>query len=75
MADLRDLGGLLQRAGFALPVADSLNVPVSYAHAFDLIRDLRAMGETNALAARNRADPAARLVRAGRRALSRELHQ
>ncbi len=52
MAELRDLGGLLQRAGFALPVADGDLVPVSYASLPDLIRDLRAMGETSALAAR-----------------------
>lgn len=54
MAEIRDIGGLLQRAGFALPVADSLDYPVTYANAFALMRDLRAMGETNALAARPR---------------------
>jgi SAM-dependent methyltransferase len=50
-ADLRDLGGLLQRAGLALPVADCDPFVVRYAHAFDLMRDLRAMGATNALIA------------------------
>lgn len=54
MADLRDMGGLLQRAGFALPVADTQSYPVEYADAWALMRDLRAMGESNALAARLR---------------------
>ncbi|UZF90348.1 methyltransferase domain-containing protein [Bosea sp. NBC_00550] len=54
-ADLRDLGGLLQRAGFALPVVDSEAVTVRYRDAFGLFRDLRAMGWTNALVARRKA--------------------
>ncbi|NUH66907.1 SAM-dependent methyltransferase [Sulfitobacter sp. S0837] len=54
MAELRDLGGLLQRAGLALPVADSLPLTVEYADAWALMRDLRAMGETNALGGRLR---------------------
>ena len=54
MAEIRDLGGLLQRAGFALPVADSLAHSVSYRDAWHLMADLRAMGEANALAARLR---------------------
>jgi len=54
MAEIRDLGGLLQRAGFALPVADSLNHTVTYADIFRLMRDLRAMGEASALAQRPR---------------------
>ncbi len=49
MGEVRDLGALLQRAGFALPVADSQRYEVSYATALDLMRDLRAMGETNAM--------------------------
>ena len=53
-ADLRDIGGLLQRAGFALPVADSDIVRVRYANAFALMRDLRQMGLTNALNDRRR---------------------
>ncbi|SFO95844.1 methyltransferase domain-containing protein [Tranquillimonas alkanivorans] len=57
MAEIRDLGGLLQRAGFALPVADSLKLPVRYRSALHLMHDLRAMGETNALAARDRRAP------------------
>jgi len=54
MADLRDLGGLLQRAGFALPVADKETVTVRYASPLRLLHDLRAMGESNALAERRR---------------------
>lgn len=53
-ADVRDVGGLLQRAGFALPVADLEPVTVRYATMFDLMRDLRAMGAGNALVARSR---------------------
>ena len=52
MAEIRDLGGLLLRAGFALPVADSFTKTVLYRDAFHLMADLRAMGEANALAAR-----------------------
>jgi len=54
MAEIRDMGALLQRAGFALPVADSLNQTVSYPDALKLMRDLRAMGEANALHDRHR---------------------
>lgn len=54
MAEIRDLGGLMQRAGLALPVADSLRVPVSYPSMLALMRDLRAMGETNVLSDRLR---------------------
>ncbi len=54
MAEIRDLGGLLQRAGFALPVADSLRQTVAYGDLGGLYADLRAMGERNALAARPR---------------------
>lgn len=55
MAEIRDLGALLQRAGLAMPVADSDAVTVTYADPLALMRDLRAMGETNALTARRRA--------------------
>ena len=54
MGELRDLGGLLQRGGLALPVADSRRFDVTYASALHLMRDLRAMGETNVLRARLR---------------------
>lgn len=48
-ADIRELGALLQRAGFALPVIDSERVAVRYASALALMRDLRRMGATNIL--------------------------
>jgi SAM-dependent methyltransferase len=48
-ADIRELGGLLQRAGFALPVVDSERVMVRYDSALALMRDLRRMGATNIL--------------------------
>jgi NADH dehydrogenase [ubiquinone] 1 alpha subcomplex assembly factor 5 len=51
-ADARELGGLLQRAGFALPVVDVDTIRVTFADAFALMRDLRGMGEANALVAR-----------------------
>ena len=53
-ADLRDLGGLLQRAGFALPVTDTEPLVVRYRQLFGLFADLRAMGATNALSLRYR---------------------
>jgi SAM-dependent methyltransferase len=55
LADLRDLGALLQRAGFALPVTDVDRVTVRYASPLDLMHDLRRMGATNALVERRRA--------------------
>lgn len=53
-ADLRDLGALLQRAGFALPVTDVDRVVVRYASPLALMHDLRRMGATNALIERRR---------------------
>jgi SAM-dependent methyltransferase len=53
-ADLRDVGALLQRAGFALPVTDIDRIVVRYDSAFALMQDLRGMGATNALAERRR---------------------
>ncbi len=53
-ADVRAVGGLMQRAGLALPVIDSDGVVVRYADMFALMRDLRALGATNALVARSR---------------------
>jgi SAM-dependent methyltransferase len=53
-ADLRELGALLQRAGFALPVVDSDRLTVRYDNVFALMRDLRRMGATNALSERRR---------------------
>ena len=53
-ADVRELGALLQRAGFALPVTDVDRLTVRYASPFALMADLRRMGATNALAERRR---------------------
>jgi SAM-dependent methyltransferase len=53
-ADLRDVGALLQRAGFALPVTDVDRIVVRYDNAFALMQDLRAMGATNVLVERRR---------------------
>jgi NADH dehydrogenase [ubiquinone] 1 alpha subcomplex assembly factor 5 len=52
--EIRDLGALLQRAGFALPVVDSDTITVTYPDALALMRDLRGMGENNILRARQR---------------------
>jgi hypothetical protein len=52
--DVRDMGGLLQRAGFALPVADVDRLTVRYGDFWDLARDLRAHGLTNVLSERSR---------------------
>jgi SAM-dependent methyltransferase len=53
-ADLRDIGALLQRAGFALPVTDVDRIVVRYDNAFALMQDLRRMGATNILVERRR---------------------
>jgi SAM-dependent methyltransferase len=53
-ADVRDVGGLLQRTGFALPVIDAETYTVRYDNLFALMRDLRGMGMTNALSGRSR---------------------
>lgn len=47
--DIRDAGGLLQRAGFALPVVDSQPLNVVYEHPLRLLHELRAMGQSNAM--------------------------
>ena len=52
MGDIRDLGGLLQRSGLALPVSDTWRVTVRYDHPFKLMQELRMMGEGNALSGR-----------------------
>jgi SAM-dependent methyltransferase len=54
MAEIRDLGGLLQRAGLALPVADVVPLTATYDTPLKLLHDLRQMGETNAMSARPR---------------------
>ena len=56
--ELRDCAALLQRAGFALPVADVEDLRLHYADPFALLRDLRAAGEANALRERDRRVPA-----------------
>ena len=53
-ADLRDIGSLLQRAGFALPVTDVDSVMARYDNAFALMQDLRRMGATNVMVERRR---------------------
>ena len=55
--DLRDCAALLQRAGFALPVADGEAISLLYADPLGVLRDLRAAGETNAVARRDRRIP------------------
>ena len=55
MADIRDVGGLLGRAGLALPVADSEVLTVTYSSVFKLMAELRAMGEGNSLIGRRSA--------------------
>jgi SAM-dependent methyltransferase len=54
MGEVRDLGGLLQRAGFALPVADVTTLTVSYKSPLHLMQELRSMGESNALTGRQK---------------------
>nr|WP_118138125.1 SAM-dependent methyltransferase [Oceanicella sp. SM1341] len=54
MAEIRDLGALLQRAGYAMPVADTERLTVTYASPLHLMRELRAMGETNVMRQRRR---------------------
>jgi SAM-dependent methyltransferase len=68
-ADLRDCAALLQRAGFALPVVDSDEIELRYANPLDLVADLRAAGETNAVALRDRRIPPRALVPASLAAL------
>ncbi len=55
--DLRDCAGLLQRAGFSLPVADVEDIELLYANRLGLLHDLRAAGETNAVMARRKTAP------------------
>lgn len=62
LADVRDLGALLQRAGFALPVADADTLTVSYATPLDLMRELKAMAAGNVLIERSRKPMTRRLL-------------
>lgn len=61
-ADVRDLGGLLQRAGFALPVVDSETLTVTYSSPLALMQELRAMGASNVLHGRRRQPVTRRLL-------------
>ena len=61
MADIRDVGGLLGRAGLALPVADSDRLTIDYPDIFRLMADLRGMGEANAMRGRRKAPTTRRL--------------
>ena len=56
-ADKQQMGALLQRAGFALPVVDSEIITVTYESMFKLMHDLRGMGESNVIGARSRLNP------------------
>jgi NADH dehydrogenase [ubiquinone] 1 alpha subcomplex assembly factor 5 len=73
MADLRDAAGLLQRAGFALPVADRDMITVAYPDAVAVMRDLSAMGEGNAVRLRRRG-PLSRAVLAEAASLYQRRH-
>ena len=53
-ATVQDLGGLLQRAGFTMPVVDTESITVSYPEMFKLMHDLRGMGETGAVSGRRK---------------------
>ncbi len=61
-ADVRDMGTLLQRAGFALPVVDSETVTVTYPDPIAVMREVKAMGASNMLVARRRTPVTRRLL-------------
>jgi SAM-dependent methyltransferase len=61
-ADVRELGGLLQRAGFALPVADSDSVRVTYSSPLALMQEIKAMGASNMLTERSRIPVSRRML-------------
>lgn len=63
-AEVRPLGTLLQRAGFALPVADIETTQVNYREFITLLTDLRALGETSVLVERDRRPLSRELVSA-----------
>ena len=71
-ADLSDLAGLLQRAGFTVPVADVEVITLSYAEPQTLLRDLRDAGEGNAVSLRDRRTPSPALFPAALSALPRQ---
>lgn len=61
-ADVRDAGALLQRAGFALPVADAETITVTYKNPLALMAELKAMGQSNGLVERSRTPVTRRLL-------------
>ena len=72
MAQIRDLGGILQRAGLALPVADALDIPTKYNSLFHIMRDLRDMGETNIMCARTKSFSSRSLLECAQKNLKSE---
>ena len=66
LTDVRDAGALLQRAGFAMPVADAERVNVRYRSLDSLVKDLRDLGETNALMQRRKSALSRRVLEAAR---------
>jgi SAM-dependent methyltransferase len=72
-ADVRDYGALLQRAGFALPVADAETLKVIYPSPRELMREVRALGGGNVLLARSKA-PLSRRTLERTEAIYRERH-
>ena len=63
MLEISEAGHILQRAGFSLPVADNITLNFSYKSIYNLIRDLRYMGETNCLSERKKTFSASKLFR------------
>jgi NADH dehydrogenase [ubiquinone] 1 alpha subcomplex assembly factor 5 len=59
--DIKQLGGLLQRAGFAMPVVDKDSIDVHYSSPIDLLHDLQNMGESNIMLSRNKNYPSKKL--------------
>ncbi|KAF1919060.1 S-adenosyl-L-methionine-dependent methyltransferase [Ampelomyces quisqualis] len=73
LADVRDVGGLLQKAGFNLLTVDVDDIVVDYPDCFSLMKDLQAMGESNAVLAREKG-PIHRDVLLAAEGIYRELH-
>ncbi len=72
MIDLRETGGLLQRAGLALPVADIDRLPLRYGDALSLMREIKGLGFSNCLAGRSRRFTTRRLLLAAAEAYGRD---
>jgi SAM-dependent methyltransferase len=71
MIDLRETGGLLQRAGLALPVADVDRLPLRYADAFSLMREIKTLGLSNCLIGRSHSVTSRRLLLASAEAYTK----